>query len=292
MGKMNSLTPEETRIIQHKGTEAPFSGKYDNFYINGIYLCKQCNGILYRSMDKFHSGCGWPSFDDEIPGAIKKLTDADGRRTEILCQYCDGHLGHVFHGEKKTKKNTRHCVNSLSIKFIGFENLLKTPEQYNLEKIIVAGGCFWGIEYFYESEPGVFATACGYIGGDTENPTYRQVCTGNTGHAEAVAVIYSPKNTHLNKLLDLFFDMHNPMEKNKQGVDIGTQYRSAIFPRNLDQEDMIKKYIAQYNLKNNTTIVTTVEHSTEFWIAEDYHQKYFSSKNQAPTCHYKRSNNT
>lgn len=279
------------RIIKHKGTEMPFSGEYDDFYINGIYLCKQCNSILYRSMDKFNSGCGWPSFDDEIAGAIKKLPDADGRRTEILCDNCDGHLGHVFHGERKTKKDTRHCVNSLSMQFISFEKLLSQPEQYGLDKIIIAGGCFWGIEYFYELETGVYATACGYIGGEVQNPTYNQVCTGNTGHAEAVAVIFDPNKTNLTKLLNLFFDIHNPMEKNKQGPDIGPQYRSAVFPKDDKQEELIQNYITQYNQNNNTDIATTIEHASEFWIAEDYHQKYFSSKNQAPSCHYKRSEN-
>lgn len=288
---MNKLTQEEISIIQHKGTERPFSGEYDNFYINGIYLCKQCNTPLYRSMDKFNSGCGWPSFDDEISEAIKKLPDADGRRTEILCKTCDGHLGHVFHGERKTKKNTRHCVNSLSMQFISFKKLLNSPEHYSLEKIILAGGCFWGIEYFYELETGVLATACGYIGGEIHHPSYRQVCAGNTGHAEAVAIIFDPAKTDLITLLDLFFDIHNPMEIDKQGPDIGTQYRSAIFPKDLDQENLINNYIDQYNQKNNITIATTVERSSEFWIAEDYHQKYFSSKNQAPSCHFKRSSN-
>ena len=158
-----TLTAEEAAIIIHKGTERPYTGEYNEHFAKGLYLCKQCRTPLYRSETKFKAHCGWPAFDNEIAGAVKHTVDADGRRTEITCMKCDGHLGHVFVGERLTATNSRHCVNSLSMSFVATEKL---------GRAIFASGCFWGTEFFLQKAPGVLQTTVGYIGGSKDFPTY------------------------------------------------------------------------------------------------------------------------
>lgn len=165
---MRPLTPDEEQVIAHGATEPPFSGRYWNHKADGTYACRRCGATLYRSGDKFDSGCGWPSFDDAVPGSVLRRPDPDGHRTEIVCAACGAHLGHVFEGERFTQKNTRHCVNSLSLEFI--------PEKTSecTEEAIFAGGCFWGVEDAFQSVPGVCDAESGYTGGTVPNPTYEQ----------------------------------------------------------------------------------------------------------------------
>ena len=275
--KYKKLTPEEEKVIIQKGTEKPFTGKYYNFYDKGTYTCKRCGAALYKSSDKFKSDCGWPSFDDEIPGAIKKVPDADGMRTEIICNNCGAHLGHVFIGEGLTKKNTRFCVNSISLEFI--------PDKENTtDTAIFAGGCFWGVEYYMQKTEGVISTEVGYIGGHTQHPTYKDVCSHTTGHAEAVRIIFDPMKTSYEKLAKLFFEIHDPTQYNRQGPDVGDQYRSEIFYMNNQQQKIIEKLIALLKTKG-FNVVTKLSPATFFWKAEDYHQQYYEKEGSKPYCH-------
>ena len=272
-----TLTPEEARIIVDKGTEYPFSGIYYNHYEPGVYLCKRCNAPLYRSEDKFDAGCGWPSFDDELPGAVRRAPDADGRRTEILCARCDAHLGHVFLGEGMTPRNTRHCVNSISLQF-------QPAERTATARAVFAGGCFWGVEYFFQKAPGVVATRAGYIGGRVESPSYEQVCRGDTGHAEAIEIEYNPETTDFEALARLFFEIHDPTQVNRQGPDLGEQYRSAIFYLDEAQKSVAEALIRKLR-ENGLDVATQLVPATVFWPAEDYHQQYYSKRNGKPYCH-------
>jgi len=274
------LTPEEERVILHKGTEAPFTGQYNMFFENGTYVCKRCGNPLYKSSDKFKSKCGWPSFDDEIPGAVKRIPDADGIRTEIECAKCGAHLGHVFLGEGLTPKNTRHCVNSVSLEFIPVN--IKTEAK--TDTAIYAGGCFWGVEYYMQKADGVISTEAGFIGGHIKNPTYEEVCSHTTGYAEAVRVIFDPSKTNYEKLTKLFFEIHDPTQVDRQGPDVGDQYRSEIFYVNNQQKEITEKLINILKQKGYH-VATRVTQATTFWRAEDYHQHYYEKNGHTPYCH-------
>jgi peptide methionine sulfoxide reductase msrA/msrB len=282
----NKLTPEEERVIVHKGTEMPYTGKYLNNKETGTYVCRRCNAPLYRSSDKFDSHCGWPSFDDEIPGAVKRIPDPDGVRVEIICANCGAHLGHVFTGEGLTDKNVRHCVNSISMVFVPAAKA--DPNDPNAksttQKAYFAGGCFWGVEYWLKSAPGVISVTSGYMGGTIKNPTYEQVCSGKTGHAETVEVVFDPNKTTYEDLAKLFFEIHNPTEKNRQGPDVGFQYRSAVFYVDAKQKETAENLIKILNDKG-LKVVTAVEKAKEFWPAEKYHQDYYAKKGGTPYCH-------
>jgi peptide methionine sulfoxide reductase msrA/msrB len=276
--KYNTLTEDEKNVILHKGTEMPNTGKYNNHSATGVYTCKQCNTPLYNSSHKFESSCGWPSFDDEIAGAVKKVLDADGRRTEIVCNTCNGHLGHVFVGEGLTDKNTRHCVNSISLNF--------NPGTGNptIETAIFAGGCFWGVEHLIQQLDGVESAVSGYIGGHTDNPHYTEVCSGTSGHAEAVKIIFDPSIIDYETLTKYFFEIHDPTQYNKQGPDFGTQYRSEVYYTNEEQKVITEKLIEELKA-NGYKVVTKVTKATTFFDAEDYHQDYYENKGTLPYCH-------
>lgn len=278
--KYNDLTAEEVRIIENKGTEMPFSGKYDGFYEAGIYNCKKCDTPLFSSQDKFDSGSGWPSFDDALPDAVKTIADADGFRVEIVCANCGGHLGHVFMGEQLTPKSRRHCVNSVSLDFQPIDN----DERY--KKAYFASGCFWGTEYWLAKQEGVFNADSGYMGGHTVNPNYREVCGKKTGHLETVEVTYDSKVVSFETLCKLFFETHDPEQMNGQGPDIGPQYLSAIFTNNNEEEEIATKLINELESKG-MRIATMLKDANEhiFYKAEEDHQNYYKLRNAKPYCH-------
>ena len=283
MKKLHPLTKEEQHVILHKGTERPFTGEYTDHFEKGTYICKQCHAPLYTSDSKFHSGCGWPSFDDEIKGAVKKTLDADGQRTEITCANCGGHLGHVFYGEGLTDKDTRHCVNSTSMLFIEGKGKTEIEGKGKTEtaKAIFAGGCFWGVEYYAK---GVLSTQVGYTGGFTEHPTYKEVCAHKTGHIEALEVTYDPKQTTYEELAKLFFEIHDPTQANGQGNDIGPQYLSVVFYLDDSQKATAEKLIGLLKIKGYN-VATLLKKATVFWPAEDYHQQYYEKGGGTPYCH-------
>jgi len=273
-----NLTELEKKVMFEKYTEPAFTGKFTDSKLEGAYVCKNCHHLLYYSKDKFNSYCGWPSFDDEAFEAVKKIPDADGSRTEILCNNCNIHLGHVFTGEKFTIKNLRHCVNSASLDFIS---------QENIGSIVVGCGCFWGVQHLFKKLEGVIFTSVGYSGGDTENPTYQEVCNYSTGHYEVLQVLFDKNKTDVEKVLKYFFEIHDFTQKDGQGPDIGQQYESVIFYQSEEEKQIAEQLILALQSKGYD-VATEVLPAKTFYPAEDYHQNYYTKTGKSPYCHIYR----
>ncbi|GGI84908.1 bifunctional methionine sulfoxide reductase B/A protein [Legionella impletisoli] len=276
--KKASLLPNALNILLNKATEPPHSGQYNVLQEFGTYLCRRCGLALFRADSQFTSRCGWPSFDEDIQGAVRETKDPDGLRTEILCTRCGSHLGHVFIGEHFTAKNKRYCVNSASIDFVSETKVRDTNEA------ILAGGCFWGVEYYLQAMPGVLKVESGYTGGHTLNPSYEEVSAGNTGHYEAVRVLFDVEKLDYYAVVRRFFEIHDPTQRNGQGPDIGSQYQSAIFYYNQTQEEDVKSLVQKLKAKG-LDVVTRLLPAQPFWPAEDYHQNYYQKHNKNPYCH-------
>jgi peptide methionine sulfoxide reductase msrA/msrB len=276
-----TLTPEQIRVTQHAGTEPPFCGKMVDQKEPGIYVSVVGGLPLFRSTAKFHSGTGWPSFFEpyDPEHIIEKVDRGHGMvRTEIVDARSGAHLGHVFDdGPPPTGK--RYCVNEASLRFIpdGAE-LPPESRPVRLETAYFAGGCFWGVEDVFGATPGVLDAVSGYQGGTTENPTYEEVCGGRTGHAETVKVVYDAGRVSYEDLLRVFFANHDPTTMDRQGPDVGSQYRSAIFAATPDHLARAREYVKQAQASpafSGRKIVTQVALAdSPFYEAEDYHQDY------------------
>lgn len=301
------LSSEQFAVTQKGATEPPFHNAYWDNHKPGIYVDVVSGEPLFSSLDKFESGTGWPSFTQPLTGAEiaeKKDSGFFMTRTEVRSKVADSHLGHVFDDGPADRGGLRYCINSAALKFIPLEEmdkagygqylepfvkagLLKAPVH---ETAILAGGCFWGMEEIIRKIPGVTKTTVGYSGGTTADPTYEEVCTGTTGHAESIQVEFDSSRLSYETLLDYFFRMHDPTTLNRQHNDVGTQYRSAIFYTSEAQKQTAEAVKARWakSGKFDRPITTEITAAGKFYPAEEYHQKYLVKHPGGYTCHVLR----
>jgi len=290
------LTPEQYRIMRKRGTEIAFSGKYNDHYEKGVYKCAGCGTPLFSSETKYDHGTGWPSFTGPVDENYIDHHDDFSHlmhRTEVRCVVCGAHLGHVFDdGLEPTYKH--YCINSVSLEFKPAEEGVKSGKSLTeksdekakkaakTETATFAAGCFWGVEHKFRQIPGVLETKVGYTGGQVKNPTYKQVCTDKTGHAEAVKITFEPSQISYESLLEFFFSFHDPTQLNRQGPDIGKQYRSAIFYHSEEQKEASEKMVMQLEKSGryNRPIATEIVPASEFYRAEEYHQRYYEKRSK------------
>jgi peptide methionine sulfoxide reductase msrA/msrB len=300
------LSAEQFQVTQACGTEPPFQNAYWDNHAPGIYVDVVSGEPLFSSLDKFDSGTGWPSFSQPVKNTeiVEKTDITLGMpRTEVRSKMADSHLGHVFN-DGPGEKGLRYCINSAALKFIpatemeaaGYGQYLApfvaagVIKASKPETAILAGGCFWGMEEILRQIAGVTKTTVGYTGGTLADPVYELVCTGTTGHAEAIEVVFDSSRLTYEKLLDYFFRMHDPTTLNRQHGDVGTQYRSAIFYTSEEQKQTAECVKAQWDKsgKFSHPITTEITKATIFYSAEDYHQKYLVKHPGGYTCHVLR----